>query len=219
MMHVEKFFSPADLTEIETAIHEAEARTAGEIVPYVVSHSDHYEAAAWKGATLGAFLAVVAAAGLYELGGFWGGFILAWILLPPLAGGALGFAAAALVRPLKLWLAGQAAVEHHVHQRAAAAFLENEVFRTRERTGILVFLSLFERRVVVLGDSGINARVEQHEWDAVVARIVTGIRSGQPGTALASAIRRCGELLARRGVVARPDDTDELPDRLQMREE
>jgi putative membrane protein len=185
----------------------------------VVSHSDHYEAAAWKGATLGAFLAVVVAAALYELGGFWGGFILAWILLPPLTGGALGFAAAGLIRPLKLWFAGPAAVEHHVSQRASAAFLENEVFRTRERTGVLIFLSLFERRVVVLGDSGINARVEQHEWDAVVAGIVEGIRLGQPGKALAAGIGRCGELLRRRGVAVRPDDTDELPDQLRMREE
>lgn len=218
-MHVEKFFSPADLEKIETAVREAEATTAGEIVPYVVSHSDHYEAATWKGATLGAFVAVASAAALYELGGFWGGFILAWILLPPLAGGAAGFAAVALIRPLKLWLAGPAAVEHHVRQRAAAAFLENEVFRTRERTGILIFLSLFEHRVVVLGDSGISARVEQREWDAVVAGIVEGIRSGQPGTALATAIRRCGGLLTRRGVAIRPDDTDELPDQLRMREE
>jgi putative membrane protein len=218
-MHVEKFFSPADLKEIETAVHEAEARTAGEIVPYVVSHSDHYEAAAWKGATLGAFLAVVAAAALYELGGLWGGFLLAWVVVPPLVGGALGFTAAALIRPLKLWLAGPAAVDHHIHQRASAAFLENEVFRTRERTGILIFLSLFERRVVVLGDSGINARVEQREWDAVVAGIVEGIRSGQSGKALASGIQRCGEILARRGVAARLNDTDELPDQLRLREE
>jgi putative membrane protein len=218
-MHVEKFFSPADLKEIEAAVQEAEARTAGEIVPYAVSHSDHYEAAAWKGATLGAFLAVAAAAATYQLGGFWGGFILAWILLPPLAGGALGFATAALIRPLRLWLAGPAAVDHHVRQRATAAFVENEVFRTRERTGVLIFLSLLERRVVVLGDSGISARVEQQEWDAVVAGIVEGIRSGQPGRALAGGIRRCGELLARRGVAVRPDDADELPDQLQMSEE
>ena len=218
-MHVEKFFSPADLKKIEAAVHEAEATTAGEIVPFVVSHSDHYEAAAWKGATLGAFVAVVAAAALYELGGFWGGFLLAWILLPSLAGGAAGFTAAALIRPLKLWLAGPAAVDHHVRQRAAAAFLENEVFRTRERIGILLFLSLLERRVIVLGDSGINARVEQHEWDAIVAGIVEGLRSGQPGKALATAIRRCGELLAHRGVAVRSDDTDELPDQLRMREE
>ena len=218
-MHVEKFFSPADLKEIETAVREAEATTAGEIVPFVVSHSDHYEVAVWKGAVLGAFLAVVAAAAVYYAGGYWGGFLMAWILLPSLAGGAAGFTATALIRPLKLWLAGPAAIDHHVRQRAVAAFLENEVFRTRERTGILIFLSLLERRVIVLGDSGISARVEQREWDAVVAGIVEGIRSGQPGRALAAGIRRCGELLTRRGVAARPDDTDELPDQLRMREE
>ena len=218
-MHVESFFSPADIKEIEAAVHEAEAGTAGEIVPFAVSHSDHYEAGAWKGATLGAFLAVVIAAAVHWLGGYWGGFMLAWIVVPPLVGGALGFLAAALIRPLKLWLAGPAAIDHHVHQRATAAFVENEVFHTRERTGVLIFLSLFERRVVVLGDSGINARVQQHEWDAVVAEIVQGMRSGAPGKALAGAIRRCGDLLARHGVAVRADDTDELPDELRMKEE
>jgi putative membrane protein len=219
VIRVESFFSPADLKEIEAAVREAEGTTAGEIVPYVVSRSDHYEAAAWKGAALGAFLAVAAAATIYQLGGFWGGFLLAWILLPTLAGGAVGFAAIALFRPLRLWLAGPAAVDHHVRGRATAAFVENEVFRTKERTGILIFLSLFERRVIVLADSGINARVEQHEWEAVVADVVEGIRSGRPGQALATGIRRCGELLARRGVAVRPDDTDELPDQLRTREE
>jgi putative membrane protein len=218
-MRVESFFSPADLKEIEKAVHEAEARTAGEIVPYAVSHSDHYEAAAWKGATLGAFVAVVAAAVWYWAADYWGGFVPAWVVAPALLGGALGFLAATLIRPLRLWLAGPAAIEHHVHQRATAAFVENEVFHTRDRTGVLIFLSLLERRVVVLGDSGINARVEDHEWDDIVREIVEGMRAGAPGRALAGAIRRCGDLLARHGVAIRDDDTDELADELRMKEE
>jgi putative membrane protein len=218
-MHVESFFSPADLKEIAAAVHDAEARSAGEIVPYAVSHSDHYEAGTWKGATLGGFLAVVIAAAVHWLGGYWGGFVLAWIVVPPLVGGALGFLATALIRPLRLWLAGPAAIDHHVHQRATAAFLESEVFHTKERTGVLIFLSLLERRVVVLGDSGINARVQQHEWDAIVAGIRTGMGAGTPGKALAGAIRQCGDLLARHDLAVRADDTDELPDELRMKEE
>jgi len=218
-MHVEKFFSDADLQEIEGAVRDAEKRSSGEIVPYVVSHSDHYETAAWKGATLGAFTAVVAAGAARYFGDAWGVPSLAWVMLPALIGGALGYAAAAAIRPLKLALTGQAKIEHRVRQRAAAAFLENEVFKTRARTGVLVFLSLFERRVVVLGDAGINAHVGQHEWDAIVAGIVEGMRAGHPGKALADAIARCGELLERHGVTGAADDTDELPDQLRMREE
>lgn len=218
-MHVEKFFSAADLEAVERAVQGAEAHTSGEIVPYAVSHSDHYEAALWKGATLGAFLAVAAAAASRILGDAWGGPSLPWIVIPSLAGGALGYLAAALIRPLKLALAGRATVDHRVQERAAAAFVEAEVFATRERTGVLVFLSLYERRVVVMGDKGISAHVRQEEWDGLVAGIVTGMRAGRPGHALAEAIARCGELLQRHGVAARADDTDELPDRLRMREE
>jgi putative membrane protein len=215
---VESFFSRVDLEEIEAAVREAEGTTAGEIVPFVVSHSDHYEAAPWKGATLGAFLAAAVAAAAYQVGGFWGDFLPVWILLPALV------AEPSALRPLR-WSDRWGLACRRSHRRppgppaTTAAFVENEVFRTKERTGILIFLSLFERRVVVLGDSGINARVQQQEWDAVVATIVEGIRSGRPGAALASAIRRCGELLTHRGVAVRPDDTDELPDQLRMREE
>jgi len=218
-MRVDQFFSPTDLAEIEKAVKEAEAQTAGEIVPYAVSHSDHYEAAAWKGATLGSFVGVALAALIRWLTELWGVPSVVWIALPALAGGALGYLAAALIRPLKVWLAGGAVVDHRVRQRAAGAFLESEVFKTADRTGVLVFVSLFERRVVVLGDAGINALVGQHEWDAIVGEIVAGIRAGHPGAALAAGIRRCGELLRRCGVTIRPDDTDELPDTLQTREE
>ena len=218
-VHIERLFSDADLRDIEAAVREAEAATAGEIVPYAVSHSDPYEAAAWKGATLGALVCVVAATAVYEAGRSWGGSAAGWIVLPPFAGAVAGFVAAALLRPVTRWLAGAAVIEHRVQQRANAAFLEREVFKTRDRTGVLVFLSLFERRVVVLADAGIHARVEQREWDAIVAEIVDGIRAGAPGKALAGAIRQCGELLLRHGVAVRAGDTDELPDQLHVRTE
>jgi putative membrane protein len=217
-MHVAKFFTQNDLDAIAGAVRGAEGRSAGEIVPYVVSHSDHYEASAWKGAIIGAFVAALGAGAWRQFGALWGGATPAWIVVPTVFGAALGFLAVALLPPLKRALAS-GALDHHVHQRAAAAFLEREVFKTRDRTGILIFLSLFECRVVVLADAGINAKVGQHEWDGIVAELAAGIRAGTPGKALADAIGRCGELLARHGMAPRADDTDELPDELQLREE
>jgi putative membrane protein len=216
--HVDRFFTVADRSAIENAVREAEKRSAGEIVPCAVSHSGHYEDAHWRGAVIGMLIGTLAGVGFQRELGFWG-WSWWWMTLPMVGGGLLGFLLTLWCAPLRRLLVPAAELEHRVMQRAQAAFLEYEVFRTRERTGILIFLSLFERRVLILADSGINARVGQHEWDAIVGEIAAGIRAGRPGPALAQAIARCGELLARRGVAARPDDVDELPDQLRTSEE
>ncbi len=218
-MNAGSFFSPAELAEVEQAVKAAERHTSGEIVPYVVGRSDDYPQAAWKGACAGALVVALAAAAARAWGGFWVPASAWWLALPPLAGAALGLLAVVLAPPLRRALVAPGDLEEAVSRRAALAFLEQEVFRTAERTGILIFLSLFERRVVVLGDAGINRAVAHEEWQAIVDEIVAGIRAGTPGAALARAIGRCGELLERHRVERRPDDRDELPDHLRIKPE
>lgn len=214
-MRVDTFFSDADREAIQAAVSAAETGTSGEIVPFVVAASDEYPTAAWKGAAWGALLAALLAAAAYHWGGFWGSWVPLWILLPPAGGAAAGYLATAFSPAVKRRLAGDEVLDLRTRHRAALAFLEQEVFATRDRTGILLFVSLLEHRVVVLGDSGINAKVEQREWDAVVRAVIEGIRAGRPGPAIAEAVAECGRLLARHGVARRLDDRDELPDRLR----
>jgi putative membrane protein len=190
----------AEVEAIRRAVVAAEAESAGEIVPYVVEASDPYPDAAWRGATFGALLGALLGWAVHRWGGFWGGRDFFWMVAPSAAGAALGLLAVHFAPPLRRWLAGAHLIELRTRERAAAAFVEQEVFQTAGRTGILLFLSLFERRVVVLADSGIHARVEDGAWDAVVAGIVQGIRRGDPGAALAAAIRECGDLLVRHGL-------------------
>lgn len=208
-------FSDADLESIRAAVTEAEQRTSGEIVPYVVPASDAYPNALWKGAAFGGLAGPLLALFLHELLDLWGTLLDLWIIVPAAAGGAIGFLLAAFVPQVKRWLAGSEMLELRTRQRAEMAFLEEEVFRTRERTGILLFLSLFEHRVVVLADSGIHALVQPGQWDGIAAEIVAGIRAGRPGEALLAAIRSCGELLERHGVARRADDVNELTDELR----
>jgi len=205
----------ADLEAIRAAVAEAEKRTSGEIVPYVVEESDGYPSALWKGTALGAFAGALVAEMVYFLGNFWGGLLPLWIALPSAAGGAVGFLLSAYVPAVKRWMAGDNLLDLRTRQRAEMAFLEEEVFRTRDRTGILLFLSLFEHRVVVIGDSGINRQVEQGQWDGIVQTVAAGIRAGRAAEALASGIRQCGELLERYGVAIQPDDFDELSNELR----
>ncbi len=217
-MEPDRFFSQADLDAIQAAVREAEARTSGEIVPYVVERSDPYQNALWKGAALGALLGPMVALAIYRWSTFWGWPFEAWIVLPAPLGGAVGYLLA-LIDPVRRWMAGEHTLDARARRRAAVAFLDQEVFRTRDRTGILLFLSLFERRVVLLADSGIHQKVEEGAWEAISGRLAQGIRSGRPGPALIEAIRSCGELLERHGVERRADDTDELSDELRRERE
>jgi putative membrane protein len=164
-------------------------------VPYATDRSDAYPEAAWTTATMGALLGGLAAA---VAAGTFGAVLetqVVWLAGPPIAGAALGYLLGAIWPALRIRLVHADIVDHRVRQRAFTAFVEQEVFRTAARTGILLFLSLLERRVIVLADTGINARVPQQEWDAITAGIVAGMRQGRPGPALAE---RCRWRLPRR---------------------
>ena len=215
-------FTDADRERIREAVAAAERRTSGEIVPFVVRASGSYAVAVWRGASAGALLAAVLALAVAWAYAGWGmGWLYsAWAMALAVAiGGVAGAVLGATVEPLQRRLAGAALLDETVHRRAALAFLEEEVFDTRDRTGILLFVSLLEHRIEVVGDAGINARVEPGEWDEVVARLRTGIVQGDLARGIVDAVGLCGELLHRRGVAVRPDDTDELPDDVRVRDE
>jgi putative membrane protein len=210
-MPAQPVLSVADREALVRAVRGAEARTSGEIVVDVVESCGGYGHAVWKGTALGALAAGVVAAVVHDLGKFWGGAGWLWGALPTAAGAAAGYSLAFLPA-IRRWLATPEALAGRVRDRAAAAFLEHEVFATRERTGILLFVALFEHRVVVLGDRGISARVSDAEWEAVVAPVVEGMRAGRPLPALLAAVERCGALLEQHGFARRADDLNELPD-------
>jgi putative membrane protein len=214
--------SEADLERIRRAVGEAEQRTSGEIVPYVVERSGSYEVAVWRGASIAALMAM--GLGVLFLQ-FYDGWGLGWlytnwgmVLLASLAG-VVGAVLTATVGALKRLLAGAGRLTRRVHRRASLAFLEEEVFHTRDRTGILLFVSLFEHRIEVLGDTGISEQVSDDEWIEIVDTIRTGIKEDHFADGLVDAVGMCGRLLETKGLAVRHDDTDELPDDVRLREE
>lgn len=218
-MLVEQVLREDDLARVRRAVEEAERRTAGEIVPYVVDASDDYDGALWQGAALGALGGCLAAFAFHFLWGFWGGSLLLWSLLPTAGGAALGLSAVVLTPSSRRWLTPDATLERRVELRAAAAFVESEVFATRDRTGVLLFVSLLEHKVLVMADSGIHRAVDQATWDRLAAELAAGIRDGRTADALVEAVARTGEILERRGVERRPGDVNELPDAPRVGEE
>src|SRR5687767_14527320 len=217
-MSTASLWLPAEEREtIAAAGRAAEARTAAELVVYVVPRCDGYAHALWKGAALGSVGAALGLAAVARLGQWWGAPV-EWTALATGAGAALGYLAA-LTDPVRRWLATPEVMEQRARERAAEAFLDAQVFRTRERTGVLLFFALFERWLVVLADEGVTGRVAAADWDDTVARVAAEMRAQRAAPAILTAIGLAGELLAARGLAPRPDDANELPDAPRLEEE
>ncbi len=218
---MDTLFSDDDRQRIAAAIKAAEADTSGEIVPYVVPRSDPYEAVPWRGGVLSglAALALVALARVVPLGVLDGLATDGAALVLMLGFGGLGAFAAASVPALARLFAGADRMDDAVHRRAMKAFVDEEVFATRNRTGILLFVSLLERRIEVIADAGIYQAVDGAVWSEVAARIRDGIESGQLTQGLIDGIERCGAILDAHGLDAGPDDPDELSSRLRVSDE
>lgn len=197
-------FSDAEKERIEAAVRQAESRTSGEIVPLVVDESYDYPQAELIGA--GFFSLATAATASWAFAGSSLWVFLALFLL-------LFFPFRCLLRrlpELKRRLIHPAEIAAEVEEKALVSFIEQGLHHTRDETGILILVSLFEHRVFVLADRGINKQVPKETWDEIVHIVTEGIRSGRTCEALCAAIVRCGELLEAH-FPKKTDDTDELP--------
>ncbi|MBS1544757.1 MAG: hypothetical protein JST14_14060 [Bacteroidetes bacterium] len=214
-MSVQSRFSSGDLERIKEAVRKAEDKISGEIVPVFVERSGFYTIANYRGAILFAamsFLLIIVldryvpSLALYDP---------LFIFLAVSLGGLLGTVLTHTLDPLKRLLLSQSHMDQATHKRAENAFLEEEVFHTKHRTGIMIFISFFEKEVIVMADRGISKVVDQKEWDKMVKNIIEKIKSGQVIDGIEAAILRCGEILFEKGFLKTPDDINELRDDLR----
>jgi putative membrane protein len=193
-------------------VRQAERRTQGEIVVAVVRACDEYGGAGWR---LGVLLAVLAYCALHVFAPPlpW------WEYLAAQAVGLLAGHALARVDGVRRALLSPELVDQRVRERAHRSFLENGLARTEGRTGILVFVSLLERHVVVLADAGIHRALAPDEhWEEVVDLAVDGLRRNRGVDGLEAAVRRCGQILTRHFPVSPERNLDELPNAVVIEE-
>lgn len=96
-------------------------------------------------------------------------------------------------------------------QRAADLFASLRVWDTEENSGILIYVQLVERRVEILADRGIAARVPQVEWDAICRGMEDSFRRGEWRAGALQAVIHAGKLLERH-FPAGNCNPNELPD-------
>jgi len=199
---------------IEAAIAEAESRTSGEIVPLLVRRS----ATVGHVAPLVFCLALIAAL-VVDLPGWLGelgGHELVWVAVSWLLAAGLAVALSRLDLVQRA-LTSQPDEIRQVDQRARLEFHELEIGRTEQRTGVLLMVSLMERRAVVLADRAIAERLAPEIWGEVIDLMVAGARAGDVANGLSRAVLRCGELLVSHFPIA-PGDANELRNHLAIKE-
>jgi putative membrane protein len=220
IMKLRQQFTEKELQRIKAAVKEAEEKISGEIVPVIVERSGYYTIANYKSS-------LIAASFVFALMIVLDRYIIAdasntlfydpvFIFVVVALAGVIGGILPNFIDPLKRILISQPYLDHSTRQRAETVFLEEEVFNTKQRTGIMIFISFFEHEVIVMADKGINKVVEQKQWDKIVTDLVTNIRSGKIVEGIESAIKRCGEILLEKGFNRAEDDTNELHDDLRI---
>ena len=202
--------------QIKEAVEELEKVSSGEIVTYFANKSSNYDSAKWSNALLfmaSATFMLTVMSYMWWLPGNIGTFETSGFIL---LCGILGYILASALPAYRLFIIGNEHAYQKVRLRAMEAFLNEEIFNTRDRTGILFYISQLEHQVIVLGDSGINEKVKQEDWDNVVDLILEGIKKKNVTDGLVKAIHECKDLLIEHGFHVRSDDINELGDDIRI---
>ena len=205
------FFSEIEKGKISALVKNAERETSGEIAVMVVDASDSYREAGFLGALLlSAFISLVCAVSLH--------LVTIWSYIPAVM--VFWFPALYLMRRFprfKLTLAGRTRLEEAVRDRAVRAFFEKELYRTREETGVLIFISTLEHKVWILGDRRINEQIGPELWQELSGALAAKISEDQAFEGMRIAIDRLSAILKKHFPPA-ADDSNELPDEVIVAE-
>ena len=203
------FLTDDEHSRVSSAVKAAEKLTAGEIVVMIISASYQYPLAIVIGAAAFALplaLIFTPTAGAW----LWIGGQNMWLFLGFLTVFFILFHEIIKRIPwLKRFFISRKEIDDEVEEAAITNFFDQGLYRTRDQTGVLVLISVFERRVWVLADRGINTKVSESQWDDIVKMITDGIKQKRPADAICEAVEKIGELLKTHFPI-KPDDTDEL---------
>ena len=218
-------FSEDDFQRVAGAVAKAERESDGEIVTIVARRSDAYHDVALHYAVL-AMLLVPAWWALVPQSwiDWWSGLLLGWdgeltrpivmlALFAKLIAAFLVVRLALAWRPLRLALTPGRTRSRRVHRRAVQLFRASCELKTRGRTGVLIYLSLEERRAEIVADRAIAEKVEPEVWGEAMAVLVDEVKQGRPGQGLVLAVEKVGAVL---GDILPPTlgNPDELPNRV-----
>jgi len=197
-------FDTAARTALTNCIREIEKRTDAELVLVVRARSHSYAAANYL------FGALLAFAGLnfllfspFSFHEFWVPIDVALLFV-------LGAFVSSRSNAIRRWLTRKSVRDKSVRTGAAAMFYEAGIANTKAEMGVLVYVSLLERRLELIADRGILKAVPPLEWNQTLFDLHEAGKQPHPET-LTAGLEKLGVLLAQH-LPAGTENPNELPD-------
>lgn len=197
---------------LDRLIAETEKRTKTQIVLAVIKRSDTYSELPWKafalGASIAGLLVFILDLALYD----WHSRVMALIVVAGILAGGTTFALLTVLIPgfAKRFLSVHRA-ETEVRQYAKSLFLDRELFATSRRTGLLLLVSLFERKVVILPDRGLGNLLTVDAMQGVIATMAPFLKRNEVNRAFEAGLERLSHALE---TAAPGTGENELPDEI-----
>jgi putative membrane protein len=217
--------SDADRAKISAAIAKAEGNSNGEIVAVATPISDAYHDVALHWALVPLFAVLAWAAWRPTALVWWYDFLfggwrpdptLSQLLTLLMVFAALKFTVALLIlkwMPLRLLLTPGATKHRRVRRRAISIFKAAAERRTAGRTGILIYLSMAERRAEIIGDQAITSVTTPETWGEAMAALIVEVKEGRVAEGMVAAIEEVGVVLSQH-FPRSAGDMNEIPDKL-----
>ena len=221
MKPASRLFDDEQRQRINQAVAAAEAKTSAEIVPVVATASGRYDrpediVGLWLG--VAAMVVVWLALPKAETEpGSWGGLPLWGIIVCVAAAAVVGFVVGAAIASHVGWLrrlfTPRRQMRDEVDGSARQGFFDSRVHRTAGGTGLLIYVSLYERMAAVIGDQALVDALGQPALDEMCRQLTDRLRTAGPAEALCETVAAAGDRLA--AVLPRAeDDVNELTDGL-----
>lgn len=214
------FFSQEQKLEIDAAVKKAEKATSGEIVPVLAGRADDYSQGPYHAAITLTILATLALFGVHlavhgDMGwSLWA--IPVYVILPvQLAALLASYHLARNNGSLHRAFLPQALMEKRVETAARRAFHDLGLAGTKGGTGIMLYVSIFERVAIVVADKAIANKCTQQTWDGVRDLLIAGLKKNDGVRGFTDAIGECGRILAKEFPPS-AENPDELTNELRI---
>ncbi len=209
---ISKYLDPTKIKNISESVAKAESKTSGEIVPMIVQSScvtGHVPVIIFCLLVIAYFILDLASLQLNYLGESraWAIYLINIIVIITTTN------LLSRLSLIKRLLTNNEDMINQVNMRSELEYFESGITKTRDSTGILLFVSIMEHRAVVLADKAISDVVPPETWSGVCSTLITGIKSGNMEQAFIDAINECEKILTPHFPI-KPDDTNELSNHL-----